>query len=104
MQGAASYYNPANRYVNLVRSGPKRTRGDVIDVLTVAYAKVRSLVSGRQVRALVDRPQDSTSVANERDCRRGRLASCHAIGGELTSGCLRLSAVEVMSADTTSAP
>jgi hypothetical protein len=79
---SVSYYAPVNQYVNRVRSSAKRTRGEVIDVLAVAYAEVRSVVRCQQVRALVDWPRDSTCGANERDCRRGQLASCDATGGE----------------------
>ena len=53
-KGTTSYYDPANQYVNLVRSGAKRTRAEVIDVLAGAYAEVRSLVGFQQVCALVD--------------------------------------------------
>jgi hypothetical protein len=81
-KGTASYYVPANQYVNRVGSSTKRTRGEVIDVLAVAYAEVRSVVRCQQVRALVDWPRDRTCGASERDCRQGQLASCDATDGE----------------------
>jgi len=54
--------------------------------------------------ALVDWLQGRTCGANEQDCRQGQLASCDAIGGELTSGCLRLSARSKSWVQTVPAP